>query len=165
MTRIRPATVFDVPWLLDQLRAFDDFFGTKRSLFPSDAAARGILETLITAQVFLIAERNGVAVGFITGTLAPHPFNPAIRVLSEVFWWVEPEHRGTAAGARLLDAFLGHGRLHADWIVMTLEQRTIDEGMVDPASLASRGFKLHEQAYLLELTPARESPSQLPSHL
>ena len=30
-------------------------------------------------------------------------------VLTELFWWVTPEHRGSSAGARLLEEFLAFG--------------------------------------------------------
>lgn len=146
---IRPAnTGDDLPWLLAQLRAFADFYGTHRSLFPADEThATHVLELLITEHVFLIADKGGWRVGFIAGTLMPHFFNPALRELREVFWWVDPAHRGSRAGLVLLDAFTAHGRAHADVVWMSLEHHS----PVNDGSLTKRGFVPRESSYLLEV--------------
>jgi RimJ/RimL family protein N-acetyltransferase len=153
---IRRADLSDIPWLLEQLRAFDRFFGSKHSLFPTATEANAVLTTLINEHVFFIAQQNANMVpyhrmGFIAGTLGSHPFNPAVRVLTELFWWVVPVHRGTAVGPRLLHEFEEFGRKHADWIVLTLEEKTIELNLVDPRSLERRGFRPKERSYLLEI--------------
>jgi hypothetical protein len=84
--------------------------------------------------------------------IAPHYLNPDLLVLTELFWWVVPKYRGGSAGGRLLLEFEEFGRRRgANLICMTLEQRTIDEGLIDPRSLLSRGYIEKERAYLLEL--------------
>lgn len=145
---IRSANLLDVPWLLEQLRQFDHFFGTKKSLFPEDPkTAAGIIEGLIVNQPFFVYE-NGSQQGFIAGAVARHPYNPDIIVLSELFWWVTPEHRGGSAGARLLKHFMCYGiEADVDWIILTIENGT----PIDPASLERAGFKLHERSYLMEV--------------
>lgn len=150
---VRRAVAADAPWLLTQLRAFSDFFGTTKPLFPDDATADALLTALL-AHPFYVAEKaslfHGVdpkPIGFICGTLAPHPFNPAITVLSEVFWWVDEANRLGRAGHLLLEAFLRVGREHADWIVFSLEAKS----PVNPETLTKRGFHLHESSYLLEV--------------
>lgn len=165
MITVRPAAPHDVDWLMEQLRSFDRFFGTTRSLFPDEEYARTQLRQLIGLGPFFVAdrrdgacngddERHGHAVcwpkraGFIAGFVAPHFMNPDLRVLNELFWWVDESFRGSSAGARLLDAFLAHGREHADWIVFTLEAKS----PVHPATLERKGFHLHERSYLLEVT-------------
>ncbi len=157
---IRDAVLEDVPWLLEQLRAFDRFFGAKKSLVPSDpAAAFDVIASLVYQAkigngVFYVATNAGIYVGFIAGLLVRHPYNPdEILVLDELFWWVDPAHRGSSAGARLLAKYEEFGRAHgADWLKMTLEAAS----PVDPASLSRRGYRLQESAFLLELDVARE---------
>lgn len=150
MINVRLATRDDVPWLLGQLESFAAFFGTKRSLFPAD---RFVAQTIVVAFVdqlkFFVAVDHATQrpLGFIAGALGPHPMNPSVRVLNEVFWWVAPDKRGSSAGGRLFDRFVEFGRANADWIVMTLESKS----PVDPASLERRGFSLHERSYLLEV--------------
>lgn len=149
MIVIRSATREDIPWLLEQLRAFSLFYGTKAPLFPDDpAAAASILEVQVgRANPFFLAVVRGDRAGFISGALVTHPYNATIRILQELFWWVAPEFRGSSAGARLLEHFETYGRAHADWILMTLEAKS----PIDPRSLERRGFQLHERSYLLEV--------------
>lgn len=101
---------------------------------------------MVESKVFFVAENGDGAVGFIAGMLSEHPYNPKITVLSELFWWVAPEYRGSSAGARLLQAFEDYGRANAQWVVMTLETKS----PVDPRSLERRGFKHFESSYLME---------------
>lgn len=145
---VRPAVAEDVPWLLDQLQAFDKFFGARRSLIPTDVAyAEALLRNLMANHVFYVALSARGLVGFIAGTLTAHAFNPDLRVLSEVFWWVDEAERGSRAGALLFSAFHEYGLAQADWIVFTLETNS----PVNPATLEKRGFRLHERNYLLEV--------------
>lgn len=145
---IRKANLLDVPWLLAQLRQFDRFFGAKKSLFPEDPeVATAIVEALVTTQPFFIAADVNGRTGFIAGALAPHPYNPELLVLSELFWWVSPEYRGGLAGARLLAHFIDYGEANADWIQMTLEAGS----PVNEHTLTRLGFQLYERSYLKEV--------------
>lgn len=147
MITVRRAQLTDSPWLLTQLKAFAQFFGSKHSLFPTeDDQILDTLHSMVESKVFFVAENGTNAVGFIAGMLSEHPYNPKITVLSELFWWVQPEYRGSSAGARLLRAFEDYGRANADWVVMTLETKS----PVDPRSLEKRGFKHFESSFLLE---------------
>lgn len=144
---IRRAATEDVPYLLDQLQRFDQFFGAGRSLYPDDATATAILSGLIKTQPFWVAFHDDLLIGFIGGALAAHPFNPDLVVLSELFWWVDEAYRGSKAGLELLTTFIDHGQQHADWIVMTLEH----ESPISDRCLLKRGFRPKEHTYLLEV--------------
>lgn len=153
--RIRQADENDIAWLLPQLHEFAAFFGSRRSLFPeSDERAAVIVQGMLD-HPFFIAESRAFAgrLGFIAGTLTPHPYNPDITVLAETFWWVDPAHRGTRAGALLLKHFEDYGRAHADWIVMTLNVET----PVKEETLTRRGYRLKERSYLLEVNVPAEA--------
>lgn len=144
---VRHARLTDARWLFEQLLAFDKFANYKRSLMEDKEYARQALETLITGHVAYVAERNGAPLGFIAGYRTPHPFNPLIKVLTEVFWWVTPENRGGRAGLLLLKEFEKFGYKFCDWIVFTLEHHS----PVRNTTLLKRGYKFKEQAYLLEV--------------
>lgn len=144
---VRPASRGDMPWLLDQCRAFARFFGSARSLFPDEPVAEATLDMLITHGVFFVAEDARGPAGFIVGLVAPHWMNPRILTLNELLWWVQEDRRGSSAGSRLLDAFVRHGRAHADWIVFTLEAGS----PVKHETLERHGFALHERNFLLEV--------------
>jgi hypothetical protein len=151
---VRQARQDDVPWLLSQLRVFDQFFDTKRRLFPDEATATTVLLSLLAFHPFFVADtgfrpepERVERIGFIAGAIGPHPYNPALRVLSELFWWVDERYRGGRAGLALLDAFQAYGERNADWVIMTLEAKS----PVNERSLTKRGFHLHERSYLWEV--------------
>lgn len=101
---IRPATLDDVPRLVEMGRAFlrtPPYAG----LF---ADAPEVLETLIqtliagdATTVLVVAQGDGLVVGAIGLLVAPH-FASGDLLASEVFWYMDPAHRG--AGVRLLRA-------------------------------------------------------------
>lgn len=139
-------------WLIVQLKAFDKFAGYKRSLIEDETYARAALKQLVNEHIVFIAEQDWIKqgperLGFIAGYRTPHPFNPHLRVLTESFWWVAPEHRKTRAGLLLLNEFEAYGRRYCDWVVMTLEHHS----PVHPRHLTNRDFVPREQSYLLEV--------------
>jgi hypothetical protein len=130
-----------------ELRDFSRFFGTRRELFPDDETyVHEALARLVSDHVVFVGEENAEAVGFIVGMIQPHIFNPAIRVLTELFWWVAPEHRQARVGGLLFLEFVKWGKANADWITMALEEKS----PVSETSLTERGFRRWESSYLLE---------------
>lgn len=148
---MRAATPDDLDWLVQQLRAFSKFYGTKRQLFGDESFVRSGMLTLIDKHLVIIAEKDMVGpVGFIAGLVTPHTFNPDVRVLCEYFWWVDEAHRGGRAGYLLFEAFLDWGRKNADWITFAVEEHSpLSEDV-----LVKRGFHLQEKSYLLETKAA-----------
>lgn len=51
--------------------------------------------------VVLVAESNGQVIGMAAAFANPHWFNARHLAGQELFWWVEPEHRGSRAGPLL----------------------------------------------------------------
>jgi hypothetical protein len=88
-----------------------------------------------------------IRTGFIAGFLYPHFFNPDIVTLSELFWWVPEEYRGTRSGLLLFKYFKEFGEERADQVIMTLEEET----PVKPEFLTKKGFRVKEHSYLLEV--------------
>ena len=155
MIVVRPATAtpLDLVWMLRELEQFAHAAATKRPLFPADPAhGAQLLTSLIEGgHPVLIATRttedgDEERLGLIAGHLSQHPYNPDLRVLTELFWWVALEHRATSAGARLLDAYIAAGRALADLVVMTLEHTS----PISDRVLQKRGLRPFEHSYLLE---------------
>ncbi len=148
--RVRPATLQDIDWIAAQLRVFSASYGTAKELFPDDEFARQWLTKMIQDHLLLVADgyKAHERIGFICGVVTPHLYNPMIRVLAELFWWVTPEHRGGPAGARLLDEFIAWGKINADWITFG----TMNDTQVKEAALTKRGFVLKEKSYLMEVS-------------
>ena len=145
---IRRALPQDIPDLIVELKEFSDFFQSKYPLFGSDEAYNyNILTSLINNHLFFVAVKGDELIGFIAGLVMPHLFNPTIKTLQELFWWVKTAHRNSSAGSRLLKAYLDYGKEHCQWVIMTLEENS----PVKKESILSRGFKLKETAFIMEM--------------
>lgn len=145
---IRRAELKDIEAVLIELKKFSDFFNSKYQLFgDDDAYNHKVLSILIDRHVFYVAEKSEEIIGFITGTVSPHFFNPMINVLTELFWWMREDHRHSFAGARLFYEFMAYGKKNCQWIIMTLEEHS----PVKKQTLLSRGFKLKESAFIMEI--------------
>lgn len=147
MLVIRLATHDDVPWLKQELRAFANWNGLR--LFGDEAHAEALLGQLIETQFVAVATRGDDRLGLIAGVMSPHPFNPDIKMATELWWWVTPDARGSSAGARLLDAFdLWANDSGADLVSFTLEA----ESPVNPRALERRGYRLMEYQFVREVS-------------
>lgn len=148
MIEIRKAKVEDINWIIGQVVSFANFYASKISLAADEEHGRKYLENIINHHVVLISEKeDGTRTGFIAGAMVPHHFNPKIRTLCELLWWVPEEYRGTKSGSMLLDKFIEIGKDHCDWITFTLEDNT----PIPDDFLLKRGFRMKEKSYLMEI--------------
>jgi len=149
--RIRNGTESDVPWLLGQLREFAAFFGSKYPLFDEEHA-RAILPNFIANHLLLVAEDDaGSPAGFLGAYVMLHPFNPKIKTLAEVFWWVDRSRRGGRAALMLLDEYVRIGRATATWVTMALESRS----PVNEDTLKSDKVQIERKTFVFTL---KENP-------
>jgi GNAT superfamily N-acetyltransferase len=83
---IRPATLGDIPALLEMGKAFADEAGVTARVGWDDDSVAEMLEGLILSDdgIVLVSER-----GMIGGVVYPHPFNASVRVFVEMFWRAE----------------------------------------------------------------------------
>lgn len=143
---IRRARLDDIDWILSQLKIFAKWYGTKKSLYGDETYCREGLRKTIENHYFTIAEQSSEPIGFISGYISPHPYNPSIRVLTEFFWWVSENKRHTKAGSMLLDEYVRWGKENCDWVTFSVTQET----KISENHLTKRGFMLIEKSYLLE---------------
>lgn len=102
MTRIRPATHADIPTLVAMGRQFREQTAYRDLIAEAPEQMANLCRLLIDgAGAILVLETDGFVVGMIGLHCAPHFFSGE-PVAGEVFWWVDPEHRG--GGLRLLKA-------------------------------------------------------------
>ena len=144
---IRRAESRDIDWLLRELKDFARFIDTRYSLYGDEKYSREGLQLLIDKHVFLVAEKSFEPVGFVAGYFTPHLFNPKIKVLCELFWYVTPKHRTSRAGSMLMNAYIEHGKESSQWVTFSLNRFT----PVNDRSLIKRGFHEHERTYLIEV--------------
>ena len=152
MIRTRRAALTDVTQLLPHLRAFAAFAGHRHCLYPGDGEAAVKVAHLIRDHFFCVAEDVQVnqptqLIGFIAGLLVPHWMNEEVIVLDELFWWVDPDHRGSKAGLMLLKEYCDFGEANAHQMTMTLE----NESPVKPETLQRFGLMQHERVFLKEM--------------
>lgn len=144
---VRVATHEDIDWIVDELKRFAALARTKKPLFGSEAHAVPFISSCIDHHVALIAEsETHERLGVIIGTLCPHPFNPEIRLLSEIFFWVTEAARGSRAAPLLLNAFDLIGSQRADWITLS----KFFTSPIHSRSYERRGYRLQEQTFLKE---------------
>lgn len=150
---IRKADEKDIEIILQELKSFSDAYGTKMPMFRDYETSKAIVKTYLKDHVFFVAIKRDLAdlsekvVGFITGLLSPHIYNPSIKVMTEAFWWMNPEHRRSGAGLMLLDKYIEWGQKNVDWIIMAIE----DDTPIDEKIFLDRGFRLKEKSYLMEV--------------
>jgi hypothetical protein len=147
---IRQAQLSDIDWLLQELEKFSNFYASKYKLFSTDEKYnRALITSIVQSHLVIVAykEDTGEQVGFIAGTIAGHIYNPEIKTLSEMFWWVQEEHRLGRAGMLLLHAFIEYGKKNCQWVTMTIE----DNSPINPDSLLRRGFKPKEVSFIMEI--------------
>lgn len=144
---VRKGEMKDVPWMLKQLEAFSAFYGTRIPLFDYDSASR-ILPSFIEKGFVAVAERSEKDhIGLIVGAITPHLFNPKIKILAELLWWVDPAYRNTRAGYLLLKQFVSWGRKNVDWVTFSLEENS----PVNEKTIIKQGFRKMEHSYLIEV--------------
>jgi len=144
---VRRARLADIDWIVSELREFAAHYNTKKPLFPDEMHAHQVISSMIDGHVVFVAERGTELHGFIGGIITPHFMNPTIKTIAEMFWWVAKEHRGSRAGLLLLNEFIAFGEKNADWITVSLENRS----PVHEKCLLKRGFIGQERSYLREV--------------
>lgn len=96
----------------------------------------------MTETAFVVKQRD-VPVGALGAIVVPNVYNPKLRNLVEMFWYVLPEYRKGRAGLMLLNAYnvkaaeLGH-----ETTLSLLPSSNINE-----KTLNKKGFRLVEYAY------------------
>ena len=149
MIETRQATIADVSWILEELLEFSQFYGTKKSLFGSHEHATDYVTNIVENHFVLVSETDDKNLtGFIAGLIVNHPFNPDIKLLQELWWWVPEKYRGGRSGLKLFKDFSAFGDRYCDWTVFTLE----DSSPVSDRMLLKTGFKIKETTYLREST-------------
>lgn len=109
--QIRKATPFDLPQLLEMLRSYRKQTPLK-FLAEADNAVyvtQMLSEIMAGRGVLLVAEKESL-IGMLIAGVHPSCWSPAHLILTEFAWWVEPEHRGSTAGHRLLKRYIAEAQ-------------------------------------------------------
>lgn len=99
--RIREAVLADTDCLVEMATRFlaESPYGR---LFPADPARLGLLVGMcLELGVIFVAEGEAGAVGMIALVALTDPFG-GVTYADEIAWWVDPAHRESVIGPRLL---------------------------------------------------------------
>jgi len=106
------------------------------------------LYEFITKGVVIVSEVEEVITGIICGVIKENIWYPSERLLTELFWFVDPKYRESSAALRLLKAFINAGKNNnVDRVVMGI----MAHSPINNNVYEKRGFKLLEQAFVLEV--------------
>lgn len=108
MMEIRQAERYDIDVLVDFMRSYSQ---SSPLIDLRDRHDEYHVRRLITAIVIgeglcFIADRDSEPAGMIMGIRQPNVWNPSIKIMHELAWWVDPCHRGSSAGYRLLKTYV-----------------------------------------------------------
>jgi hypothetical protein len=101
--KVRLANKFDLPIVIDMLRNFRNHtpIDIMRECNNEEYINKLFHHVILGGGVALIAEDKDVA-GMIIGVKDQNVWDPEVKVLRELVYWVEPAYRGTTAGYKLL---------------------------------------------------------------
>jgi N-acetylglutamate synthase-like GNAT family acetyltransferase len=104
---VRKANKFDQKQVNDMLRNFRNATPIElmRECDNEPYINKIFAHILAGAGVALIAEKDDKVIGIIAGIIDSNIWEPSILVMRELVFWVEPEHRGTTAGYRLISSY------------------------------------------------------------
>jgi len=143
---IRWATEKDLKWSCKELKQFS--IDIDQSWSYDDNDTPNVILSYIKEHFFIIAERvGGPKIGLLTALVCNHPFNPNIKIASEIFWRVSPKHRGTRAGMLLMMEYISWGKKNCDILTMgTQKYSPLREG-----ALEKRDFVFVEKSYIMRI--------------
>ena len=105
----------------------------------NDMYANRLIDKIRKNGVALVAEKDGEIIGMLLAMVQGDIWLPIIKTMREVAWWVDPEHRGSSAGAKLLAEYTKIGdQLVDNNIISAYTITTL--GMGDHLNLQKRGW-------------------------
>jgi hypothetical protein len=105
---IRQATKYDKTQIIEMMQLFraESHIEQYKDLDNVEYWNR-LLDSILSGQGIIYIEDN---VGLIIGIVMPTIWCDKTLVLSELAWYVKPEHRNTTVGYRLLKAYVEYGK-------------------------------------------------------
>lgn len=147
---IRRATKYDITILLEMVRSYAKEFPSELAQSDEwfdDNYIKQVLMTMIAGRGFVLIDDDER--GFLAAIVMPNLWYPKLMELSELAWWVKPEHRQSTVGGKLWLAFdkeatamKESGRIQYIKTALTVNSPAID--------YEKRGYKKLETSYIKE---------------
>ena len=107
---IRIANKFDVPQILDMLRNYRDsgkIYGVK-DITDEATPIRILTHILAGGGLAYVDQKDNELIGMLLAVKTPYLWDHSKFVMNEIVYWVEPDHRGSTTGYRLLSKYIEH---------------------------------------------------------
>ena len=141
---IRLAVESDFPEMVEMGRRFFSASGYSDIM---EYDPESVLASLKTIPVLLVAEKDRL-VGVAGAMVYPFYMNLHHQTAQEVFWWIDPEHRGI--GGKLFDALVEEVKKRGAKSLSMIALETLSPERVGEIYKA-KGFRLSEHSYIKKL--------------
>jgi hypothetical protein len=138
---IRQASIQDFDRIMEMMINFADSspYAPQQDPQYNDMYVRKLLCGIIKQGVILVGEINGKIEGMLIGLIQEDIWLPHIKTMKEIAWWVEPEHRMSSMGYRLLKEYVTVGT--------RLQDNDIIHGFTLTNMVQSPDFKLEKRGW------------------
>lgn len=149
MIDVRRAEPADLPSCLDLTARFHAASPISDvAPFDRDGMAVTLKEMLVNPRAGVwLAVQDDRPVGIAGALLYPLYFNPAHEVVQELFWWLNPEARGSGAGEKLFQSVQDWAKDNGASVIFMV---ALDDDRVDKMDKFYRraGFNPMERTYM-----------------
>ena len=115
----------------------------------NDMYIRRLLDSFGKEGCILLGEKNNEVVSMLIAQIQTDAWLPEIKTMKEVAWWVEPEHRMSSLGYRLLKEYVKIGKTLVEEQI--IEGFTLTNMEISPDfDLEKRGWRPIETNYIYE---------------
>jgi len=148
---IRLATMHDIGKLTEMGHRFAD--EVLDDLLPFNEEAFGnMCKTFINNpnMIIIVSDDDGIIKGSIAGILSPWIMDYGIMMLTEQWWWVDPEWRGESHAMDMLESLVAWGKIFgANRLMMVAIGSNKEETVKKYYKI--KGFKYVEAHFLKEI--------------
>jgi hypothetical protein len=115
----------------------------------NDTYVRRLLDSFLKEGCILLGEKDNCIVGMLIAQIQSDAWLPHIKTMKEVAWWVEPEHRMSSIGYRLLQQYVKIGKKLVEAEV--IQGFTLTNMEISPDfDLEKRGWRKVETNFVYE---------------
>jgi hypothetical protein len=130
--KVRLANKFDLPKLKEMLWNYHDSGSVKVNVTNEETGVRILTHILIGGGLALVSEKDDKVTGMLLAIKSPFLWDGTQFIMNEIAYWVEPEHRNSTAGYRLLkeytnmcDTMLEEGKI-SNYTMSQMEGQSLD---------------------------------------
>jgi len=148
---IRRATIQDYDSIMAMMINFANSspYSALRNPEYNDMYIRRLLDSFGKEGCILLGEKNNEVVSMLIAQIQTDAWLPEIKTMKEVAWWVEPEHRMSSLGYRLLKEYVKIGKTLVEEQI--IEGFTLTNMEISPDfDLEKRGWRPIETNYIYE---------------